>query len=66
MRILGKPVVERCGLSVSIGVVVRVVCSVVTEDGFTRFAENPSQLPLHEDFVVEGSFRQEVSKADGL
>lgn len=33
-----------------------MTCKVVTEDGFTRYAQNPSQLPLRESFVLEGSF----------
>jgi len=32
------------------------MCKVQTRDGFTRYAINPSQLPLRESFVLEGSF----------
>jgi hypothetical protein len=37
-----------------------LTCRVDTKDGFTRYAKNPSQLPLGEDFVVEGSFEEGV------
>jgi hypothetical protein len=33
-----------------------VTCKVRSKDGFTRYARNPSQLPLKEGFVVDGSF----------
>jgi len=33
-----------------------MTCKVQTDDDFTRYANNPSQLPLKESFVVEGSF----------
>jgi len=33
-----------------------VTCKVETEDDYTRYARNPSQLPLKESFVLEGSF----------